>query len=69
MKQKLIMKYIRCEHGTILAELAKEFGVSRQTVYNALYYKTNTKLAQKIRQRAQQLGGVLMVSDGKWLTD
>lgn len=40
--------------------LAEEFNVSRQTVYNALYFKTNTLLAQKIRQRAQQLGGVLM---------
>lgn len=58
------MRFIRCEHGKTLAVLAEEFKVSRQTVYNALYFKTNTLRAQKIRQRAQQLGGVLMQSEG-----
>lgn len=64
-----MMKFIKCDRGNVLAELAKEFGVSRQSVYNALYYKTDTMLAKKIRQSALQRGGVLMVSYGKGLKD
>lgn len=33
------------------------FGVSRITVHSAIYFATNSKLAEKIRNTAMQMGG------------
>lgn len=43
--------------------LQAEFGTTRPTVGAALRLRTNTRLACKIRQRALQLGGVMMESE------
>ena len=56
------MKQIIVEYG-IVKRLQEEFGTSRVTVGAALRLRTNTKLACKIRQRALQLGGVMMEAE------
>lgn len=43
--------------------LCEEFHTSRVTVGAALRLRTNTELACKIRQRALQLGGVMMEAE------
>lgn len=40
--------------------LAKEFNVSEQAVYDALNYKTNSDTANKIRERAFLMNGILI---------
>lgn len=46
-----------------MKQLQDELHTSRVTVGAALRLKTNTELARKIRQRALQLGGVLMEAE------
>lgn len=56
------MKQIIVGYGVVKA-LQAEFGTTRPTVGSALRLRTNTQLACKIRQRALQLGGVMMESE------
>lgn len=53
------MKQIIVEYG-VVRQLCEEFHTSRVTVGAALRLRTHTELACKIRQRALQLGGVMM---------
>ncbi len=57
-----MMKQIIVGYGGV-KQLCKEFGTSRVTVGAALRLRTNTELARRIRQRALQLGGVVMVAE------
>ena len=41
------------------AQLARRFGKSRQTIWAALNYVTNSDLAKKIRKAALNMGGVV----------
>ena len=43
--------------------MCEEFHTSRVTVGAALRLRTNTEVARKIRQRALQLGGVMMEAE------
>ena len=45
-------------------EIAKTFKVSRQTVWYALNFKTNSGVANMLRASALQRGGVLVNGDG-----
>ena len=56
------MKQIIVRYGTVKL-LEREFGTSRVTVGAALRLRTNTPLACSIRQRALQLGGVMMETE------
>lgn len=56
------MKQIIVGYG-VVRQLCEEFGTSRVTVGAALRLRTHTELACKIRQRALQLGGVLMEAE------
>ena len=56
------MKQIIVEYGVVRL-LCEEFHTSRVTVGAALRLRTNTELACKIRQRALQLGGVMMEAE------
>ena len=56
------MKQIIVEYG-VVRKLCEEFHTSRVTVGAALRLRTNTVLACKIRQRALQLGGVMMEAE------
>ncbi len=56
------MKQIIVEYG-VVRKLCEEFHTSRVTVGAALRLRTNTELACKIRQRALQLGGVMMEAE------
>ena len=56
------MKQIIVGYGTVRL-LCEEFGTSRVTVGSALRLRTHTALACKIRQRALQLGGVMMEAE------
>lgn len=56
------MKQIIVEYG-VVRKLCEEFHTSRVTVGAALRLRTNTTLACKIRQRAFQLGGVMMEAE------
>lgn len=42
-------------HPSHLNQLVKEFKKSRQTIYNAIWYTTNSDLAMAIRKRAKEL--------------
>lgn len=53
------MKRIFTEYG-VVKELEKEGYGSRATIASALRYRSNTERARRIRQRALQLGGVVM---------
>ena len=44
-------------------ELAKEFQVSDQAVYDALNFKTNSAIAKAIRERALQENGLIIETD------
>ena len=61
-ENKLRMKQIIVEYG-VVRKLCEEFHTSRVTVGAALRLRTNTALACKIRQRAFQLGGVMMEAE------
>lgn len=53
------MQKILVEEDKIL-KLAKEFGCCRAAVYNAIAYRTNSKLAQAIRESAcNKHGGII----------
>lgn len=41
--------------STIFSDLKKELDISRQTVYNALRYITNSETAKNIGKRAKEL--------------
>lgn len=56
------MKQIIVGYGTV-RQLCEEFHTSRVTVGSALRLRTNTELACKIRQRALQLGGMMMEAE------
>jgi len=56
------MKQIIVEYG-VVRQLCEEFNTSRVTVGAALRLRTHTELACKIRQRALQLGGVMMEAE------
>lgn len=43
-------------HGTI-TELSKKFGVSRKAVYDAFTFRSNTELANSIRNEAINVHG------------
>ena len=60
IKQK--MKQIIVGYG-VVKQLENELHTSRVTVGAALRLRTNTELARKIRQRALQLGGVVMEAE------
>lgn len=62
MKIKEKMKQIIVGYGTV-RQLCEEFHTSRVTVGAALRLRTHTALACKIRQRALQLGGVMMEAE------
>ena len=61
-ENRLRMKQIIVEYG-VVRKLCEEFHTSRVTVGSALRLRTNTALACKIRQRALQLGGVMMEAE------
>lgn len=56
------MKQIIVGYG-VVKQLQDELHTSRVTVGAALRLRTNTELARKIRQRAMQLGGVMMEAE------
>ena len=56
------MKQIIVGYG-VVKQLENELHTSRVTVGAALRLRTNTELARKIRQRALQLGGVVMEAE------
>lgn len=41
-------------------QLAKEFNVSEQAVYDALNYKTNSDMAKDIREKALLMNGIII---------
>lgn len=57
------MKRIIIRHG-VSRILCKEFKTSYPSVRKALRCERNTDLSLKIRQRALQLGGVVVESEG-----
>ena len=52
------MKFIDLSNAK-KAQLARHFGKSRQTIWAALNYVTNSDLAKKIRKAALNMGGVV----------
>lgn len=53
------MKRIITDYGVVKRLVAEGFG-SKPTVIAALRYRSDTMKARKIRQRALQMGGVVM---------
>lgn len=58
------MKRIVVDWGVTKRLVAEKLG-SRPTVISALRFESDTAKAKKIRQRALQLGGVVMTSENK----
>ena len=56
------MKRIIVDCGVVKRLTAEGLG-SRPTVVSALRYRNNTEKARKIRQRALQLGGIVMEAE------
>lgn len=56
------MKRIFVEYGVVTKLVNEGYG-SRPTVIAALRCRTNTERAKRIRQRALQLGGVVMETE------
>lgn len=56
------MKRIFVEYGVVTKLVNEGYG-SRPTVIAALRCRTNTERAKQIRQRALQLGGVVMETE------
>lgn len=56
------MKRIVTEYGIVKRLVAEGFG-SKPTVIAALRYKSDTLKAKRIRQRALQMGGVVMETE------
>lgn len=53
------MKRIIIGYG-VSKKIMEDIGVTAPTIISALKFKTHTKKAKKIRQRAFQLGGIVM---------
>ncbi len=56
------MKIIIVDHGTRKQLMSEGLG-SYPTIREALNCRSNTEVARKIRQRALQLGGVVMAGE------
>lgn len=55
-KRKITHRYVMLPTGHV-NELAAQFNVSRQTVHSALHFRTKSKKADQIRQKAILNGG------------
>ena len=56
------MKMIVVDHGVMKKLIEEGFG-TYPTIRAALWYKSDTRRARQIRQRALQLGGVMMEAE------